>query len=81
MSRHSVADAKNHLPKLIDRALAGEEITITRRGHPVVRLIAATEVRGTILDAEWIKRNRVIPESVSELSAADLIRKMRDEGY
>src|SRR5690242_5014949 len=38
MAEYSVADAKNHLPKLIDRALEGEEVIITRRGKPVVQL-------------------------------------------
>jgi prevent-host-death family protein len=38
MAEYSVADAKNHLPKLIDRALQGEEVVITRRGKPVVEL-------------------------------------------
>jgi prevent-host-death family protein len=41
MPTYSVADAKNHLPKLIDRALAGEEVVITRRGRPVVELRTA----------------------------------------
>lgn len=41
MTTYSVADAKNQLPKLIDRALAGEEVIITRRGKPVVELRAA----------------------------------------
>ena len=38
MTTYSVAEAKNQLPKLIDRALAGEEVVITRRGKPVVEL-------------------------------------------
>ena len=38
MSTHSVAEAKNKLPELIDRALKGEGIVITRHGHPVVEL-------------------------------------------
>jgi prevent-host-death family protein len=38
VTAYSVADAKNQLPKLIDRALAGEEVVITRRGKPVVEL-------------------------------------------
>ena len=38
MKTYSVAEAKNQLPKLIDRALAGEEVVITRRGKPVVEL-------------------------------------------
>ena len=40
MSTHSVAEAKNHLPELIDRALKGESVVITRHGHPVVELKA-----------------------------------------
>src|ERR1700732_1634694 len=35
MSAHSVAEAKNRLSQLIDRALEGEEVVITRHGHPV----------------------------------------------
>lgn len=42
MTAYSVADAKNTLPKLIDRALAGEEVVITRRGKPVVELRPAS---------------------------------------
>jgi prevent-host-death family protein len=38
MAEYSVADAKNHLPKLIDRAIEGEEVIITRRGKPVVEI-------------------------------------------
>lgn len=40
MSSYSVADAKNGLPRLIDRALEGEEVVITRHGKPVVELRA-----------------------------------------
>lgn len=38
MTAYSVADAKNTLPQLIDRALLGEEVVITRRGKPVAEL-------------------------------------------
>ncbi|HEV7997444.1 MAG TPA: type II toxin-antitoxin system prevent-host-death family antitoxin [Stellaceae bacterium] len=38
MTAFSVADTKNRLPTLIDKALAGEEVIITRRGKPVVEL-------------------------------------------
>jgi len=38
VSAYSVAEAKNTLPKLIDRALLGEEVVTTRRGQPVVEL-------------------------------------------
>jgi len=38
VTAYSVAEAKNTLPKLIDRALRGEEVVITRHGKPVVEL-------------------------------------------
>ena len=38
MSVCSIAQAKDHLSKLIDEALAGEEVTITRHGKPVAEL-------------------------------------------
>ena len=37
--KHSVADAKNKLSELIDRALEGEAVVITRHGRPLVELI------------------------------------------
>ena len=38
MPRYSVATSKDRLSSLIDKALAGEEVIITRRGKPVVEL-------------------------------------------
>jgi prevent-host-death family protein len=38
MSTVSVRDARASLPRLIDRALSGEKVVITRKGRPVVRL-------------------------------------------
>jgi len=39
MSTYNVSDAKTHLSQLLDRAAAGEEVVITRRGQAVVRLV------------------------------------------
>ena len=36
----NIHDAKTHFSKLIERVLAGEEITIARAGKPVARLSA-----------------------------------------
>ena len=38
MTSYSIAEAKNTLPTLIDKAVAGDEVIITRRGTPVVEL-------------------------------------------
>lgn len=39
MASISVYQARAELSRLIERALAGEEIVITRRGKPTVRLL------------------------------------------
>lgn len=36
---HNVAEAKAHLSRLLDQALAGEEVILARAGKPLVRLV------------------------------------------
>ena len=36
-------EAKAHLPQLLDEVERGEEIMITRHGHPVARLVSAAQ--------------------------------------
>ena len=38
MADISLTDAKAHLSNLVDRALGGETVRITRRGEPVVQI-------------------------------------------
>lgn len=42
--RISVSEAKAQLTELLRRAEAGDEVIITRYGHPIVELIPAKEV-------------------------------------
>jgi len=82
MSNYSVADAKNRLPALIDRALAGEEVVITRHGRPVVELkaVIAPPRRVTKADLAWLATHRV-DLLVSAEDAGTLLRNMRDEEW
>ena len=61
MSSRSVAAQKNHLPALIDRALADEAVVITRHGMPVVELkpIPVLPCRVTNADLAWVAARRV----------------------
>jgi prevent-host-death family protein len=79
MSSYSVAEAKNNLPKLLDRMLAGEAVTITRRGVPVARLEPAQDSvpAPQTVDLDWFRRVRVKP--TDGLNAVDLVRQMRDD--
>jgi prevent-host-death family protein len=80
MSTHSVAEAKNQLSRLIDRALKGEPVVITRHGHPVVELKAVKSRDLAARDAELrrIEENRV--KVRGNIDPVALVRQIRDEG-
>lgn len=80
MSSYSVAQAKNGLPSLIDKALAGEKVVITRRGQKVVELRVCASDEPAYGSVEWLL-GRPRPRLRSDISTTDLIREMRDEGY
>ena len=40
LSTTALAEAKNHLSRLVDEAVAGREVIISRHGRPVARLVA-----------------------------------------
>ena len=62
MARYSVAEAKNGLPRLIDKALQGEEVVITRHGKATVELRAVQEPRQPERSQqewmEWLRKQR-----------------------
>ena len=81
MPTYSIAEAKDQFSRLVDQALAGDEVTITRHGKPVAELRARTTP----------ERGRPSPHLIDELArratrlpalgatAADFVRAMRDE--
>ncbi len=79
MSTHSVAEAKNKLPELIDRALRGEGIVITRHGRPVAELRPIPEPGRPITqeDLEWLAARRV-EQREPPIDSVTLVRQMRD---
>jgi prevent-host-death family protein len=42
-----ISDAKAQLTELVRRAEAGEDIVLTRHGHPVTRLVPVRHIPGT----------------------------------
>jgi prevent-host-death family protein len=53
----SVTDAKARLTDLVRRAEAGEDVTLTRHGHPAVRLVAV-ETRVATEPTEVVRARR-----------------------
>lgn len=83
MGVHSVAEAKNRLSDLIDRALAGEAVTITRHGRPVVELRPVEVEPGPVRpeDIDWLEARIVGSGPVPECDAGRLVSEMRDEDW
>jgi prevent-host-death family protein len=41
--RYSIAEARSHLPTIIDQAESGVEVELTRRGQPVAVVVSSRE--------------------------------------
>jgi prevent-host-death family protein len=76
--RYSIAEARSHLPHIVDQAEAGVEVELTRRGQPVAVLVSSREferLRGKRLhfrDAyrEFLERHSLREIGVDEDFAA-----------
>jgi prevent-host-death family protein len=80
MTTYSVADAKAGLPRLIDRALEGEEVIITRHGRPVAELrpARAAQTDNGQASYEWLRARRLARKSVG-LTSVELLNQLYDE--
>lgn len=82
MAEYSVAEAKDQLPRLIDKALEGEEVIITRRGKAVVELRPAithpTPPKGS---HEWLAaRTRARPGvGLTSVQILDLLYESEED--
>ncbi|MGE3287545.1 MAG: type II toxin-antitoxin system Phd/YefM family antitoxin [Pseudonocardia sp.] len=65
MAEFGVHEAKTHFSKLLERALAGEEIIITRSGEPLVRLVPAQRAQPP--DPGWAAGTFEVPDDFDEL--------------
>ena len=67
----SVYDAKTHLSRLLDAVEAGEEVVITRNGHPVARLVRALPTPrrrfGTMPNVATVRDDFDEPLSIDDL--------------
>ena len=81
MPIYSIAKAKDNFSKLVDDAVAGEEVAISRHGKVVAYVRSAVErpIRQPPreLVAEIMARARKRPRL--EEPAVDIIRRMRDD--
>ena len=80
MTTYSVADAKNGLPRLIDRALGGEEVIISRHGKPVAELrplSTSVMAQGSATHA-WLRARRQTRKGVG-MTSVEILDQLYDE--
>jgi antitoxin (DNA-binding transcriptional repressor) of toxin-antitoxin stability system len=84
MPSYSVAEARNNLSRLIDQALSGESVTITRHGQAVVELRAQPQSRKPI-DARafmaWFDARPGGLPSMTNDEIVALVRDVRNGGW
>ncbi|MFN7149251.1 MAG: type II toxin-antitoxin system Phd/YefM family antitoxin [Microthrixaceae bacterium] len=66
MSTMSVSEARASLPELLDRVIAGEEVTITRHGREVAVLVRPDAIR--------------VRRADQALAEAERLRNLLDQG-
>jgi prevent-host-death family protein len=71
-------EAKTHLTRLLDRVAAGEQITITRHGTPIARLVpvkptGSRQIRETIAKLKEFSKG----QTLGDLKIKDLINEGR----
>ena len=80
MSQHSIAEAEKRLSDLIDRALAGEGVVITREGRPIAELRPIRETARPVSKADlaWLRERRPAGAPAAT-DAGKLVSDLRDE--
>ncbi len=75
MTAYSEVDAKAELSRLIDRALDGDQVIVTRHGRPVaeIRALASTQVGPTAY--EWLRARRLARKGVG-LTSVELLDQL-----
>ena len=78
MGAFSVAEAKAQLSAIIEMVEAGETITITKRGKPVVKMIPANALPiKPKMDLEGLRKLRALTPMM-KTNSVEIIRQMRD---
>jgi prevent-host-death family protein len=80
MTTYSVAEAKNRLPALIDKAIEGEEVVITRHGKPVAELRPRGQrnAKSSRAMLEWLW-SRTKARRASGITSVELLDQMYED--
>lgn len=71
-----LAQAKAHLSELVAAAEAGDDVVITRRGSPVVRLVSQKQPKRR-LDLDWL--HEMTKDNPYQEDSGTFVRCIREE--
>lgn len=75
MERIGIYDARSRLSELVERVEAGEEVLLTRRGRPVVRMVRAGDAQRAAARTAAVKRIRFLRKRMNlRISRADVMQ-------
>jgi prevent-host-death family protein len=78
MGAFSVAEAKAQLSAIIEMVEAGETVTITKRGKPVVKMVPANALPiKPKMDLQELRKLRALTPMM-KTNSVEIIRQMRD---
>lgn len=78
MGAFSVVEAKAQLSAIIELVEAGETVTITKRGKPVVKMVPANALPiKPRMDLEELRKLRALTPMM-KTNSVEIIRQMRD---
>lgn len=82
MARYSMAEAQQRLPELLAAARRGDEVAIVSEDGEVI-LQFAPKPATFKADASWFRERGLPlkPDKPMDITGAELIRQMRDQGY
>ena len=79
MERLSVPEGESgRLHDLIDRALAGDEVVITRDGKPIAELRPVSPAEPEVGSLEWLRKRAMSRPSVTT-SSVEILREMYED--
>jgi prevent-host-death family protein len=78
MASYSVAEAKNQLPSLINKAIGGEEVVITRHGKVVAEIRPRQQLSQEKRTALYARMAENAARRPVGISAVELVRMDRD---
>ncbi len=80
MDQVSVFDAKNRLSALLQQVERGGEVTITRRGKPIARLVPATPANRVRAAVQRLHALRGQIAARGQIFSGNELKGYRDEG-